>query len=80
MDGLEEAICCVLVRRGRETCTVGFVPRALHHFQPIIDHINCHAQVVEMYATSRNTQKRRKNHLNVGMAGCVFMDNIPQDE
>jgi hypothetical protein len=45
MDGQEEAISCVLVRRGRKTCSVGFVPRALHHFQPIIDHINCHAQV-----------------------------------
>jgi hypothetical protein len=79
-DGVEEAISCILIRVGRETCTVGFIPRALHNFKPVIDHINCHAQVVEMYVTSRNTQKRRKNHQNMGMAGCVFIDNIPQGE
>jgi hypothetical protein len=79
-DGSEEAICCVLVRGGRETCTVAFIPRALHSFKPILDHINSHAQVIEMYVTSHNTQKRRKNHQNMGMAGCVFIDTIPQVE
>jgi hypothetical protein len=79
-EGIEEAICCVLVRRGRESCTVGFVPRALHGWRPMLEHINSHAQVVEMYVTSRNTQKRRKNHQNLGMAGCVFIDMINQGE
>jgi hypothetical protein len=79
-DGIEESIACVLVRRGRESCIVGFIPRPLHHFRPILEHINKHAQVVEMYSTSRNTQKRRHSHMNVGVAGCCFIDTIPQDE
>jgi hypothetical protein len=79
-SGAEEAICCILVRRGRETCTIGFVPRPLLGWQPIVDHLNRHAQVVEMYVTSRNTQKRRKNHLNCGVAGCIFLDEINQIE
>jgi hypothetical protein len=78
--GLEEAICCVLVRCGRETCTVGFVPRPIIGWQPIVDHLNRHAQVVELYVVSRNTQKRRKNHMNCGVAGCIFLDEIPQIE
>jgi hypothetical protein len=78
--GVEEAIACVLVRLGRETCTVAYVPRALLQWPPIAEHINKHAQVVELYVMSRNTQKRRKNHLNLGVAGCVFIDEIYQTE
>jgi hypothetical protein len=78
--GVEEAIVCVLVRCGRETCSVGFIPRALHAWDPVVEHINRHAQVVEMYAVSRNTQKRRKNHMNCGVAGCMFLDQINQIE
>jgi hypothetical protein len=78
--GTEEAVACILVRRGRETCTVAYVPRALLHWQSIAEHINKHAQIVEMYVMSRNTHKRRKCHLNMGVAGCVFIDEIPQDE
>jgi hypothetical protein len=78
--GTEEAVACILVRRGRETCTVAYVPRALLHWPSIAEHINKHAQIVEMYVMSRNTHKRRKCHLNMGVAGCVFIDEIPQDE
>jgi hypothetical protein len=78
--GTEEAVACVLVRCGRETCTVAYIPRALLHWQSIADHINKHAQIVEMYVMSRNSYKRRKCHLNLGVAGCVFIDEIPQDE
>jgi hypothetical protein len=78
--GPEEAVACVLIRVGRETCTVGFVPRALLDWQPIADHINKHAQIVELYQFSRNSQKRRKNYQNLGVAGCVFIDSIDQIE
>jgi hypothetical protein len=78
--GPEEAVACVLIRTGRETCTVAFVPRALLDWEPIADHINKHAQVVELYQFSRNSHKRRKNHQNLGVAGCVFIDSIDQIE
>jgi hypothetical protein len=78
--GVEEAVACILVRLGRETCTVAYVPRALLYWPPISAHLNRHVQVVEMYVLSRNSQKRRKNHLCCGVAGCVFIDQIDQDE
>jgi hypothetical protein len=77
---VEEAIACILVRAGEEKCRVGFVPRALHEWEPVLKHINKHAQVVELYRTSRNSAKRRKSHMNMGIAGCVFLDEIPQQE
>jgi hypothetical protein len=78
--GLEEAVACVLIQIGRETCMVAFVPRALLDWEPFADHINKHAQIVELYQFSRNSQKRWKNHQNLGVAGCVFIDSIYQIE
>jgi hypothetical protein len=79
-EGSEESVACVLVRKGRESCTVAFVPHVLQNWGPLLDHINKHAQIVEIYKTSRNTHKRRKSHANLGAAGCCFLDNIPQGE
>jgi hypothetical protein len=76
----EEAIACILVRAGEEKCRVAFVPRALLQWEPVVKHINKHVQVVELYRTSRNSAKRRKSHMNMGIAGCVFLDEIPQQE
>jgi hypothetical protein len=80
-DGaVEEAIACVLIRDAAETCRVAFIPRVLHQSAIVKKHLNRHVQVTEVYKDSHNTSKRRKNHLNCGVAGVVFLDLIPQLE
>jgi hypothetical protein len=77
---VEEAIACILIRGGSETCRVAFVPRVLMSMKMVKNNINKHIQVVEMFGSSRNSAKRRKDFLNCGMAGVVFLDEIPQTE
>ena len=33
-------------------------------------------EVIELYAQSQNSFKRRKGHLNKGMAMCSFIDDV----
>lgn len=69
---------------GGESCTVGFVPRVMAKTFWVQAKIGKVVQVVELYADSQNTHKKRMNNQNMGM-GCaefvadIFTD-IPQDE
>ena len=76
----EEAIAMVLIRGGAETCRVGFVPRALSFLPIVRRNIDKHAQVVELFKESTNSAKRRKSFHNCGVAGVVFLDEIPRIE
>jgi hypothetical protein len=78
--GTEEAIACILVRGGAETCRCAFIPRVLHNMPIIKNNINKHVQVVDMFKASENSSKRRKNFLNCGVAGVVVLAEIPQTE
>jgi hypothetical protein len=80
LGSVEPAIACVLIRGGSETCRVAFVPRVLLKLPMVKNNVDKHIQVVEMFASSRNSAKRRKDFLNCGMAGVIFLDEIPKTE
>jgi hypothetical protein len=77
---VEESIACILIRHASETCRVAFIPRVFHNSPLVLQQINKHVQVSELYKESNNTAKRRKNHLNCGVGGVVFLNLIPQME
>jgi hypothetical protein len=78
--GTQEAIACILIRDASETCRVAFIPRVFHHSPLLRQQINKHVQVTELYRESPNTAKRRKDHLNCGVGGIIFLNLIPQLE
>ena len=78
--GVEPAVACVLLRGGSETCRVAFVPRVFINSKIVRDNIDRHIQVTEMFRASPNSAKRRKDFLNCGVAGIVFLDEIPKIE
>lgn len=76
----EDAVRCVLIRSGRDSCTVGFIPKVLIYAPRIKDHLNKFAQIVEDYRISKNKVKREKSHRNCGVAAAVFLHDIPVSE
>jgi hypothetical protein len=76
----EEAIAMVLIRGGAETCRVAYVPSALINLPIVRRNVNKHAQVVELFKDSINSAKRRKSYHNMGVAGVIFLDEIPKTE
>lgn len=76
----EDAVKAVLIRFGRDSCTVGFVPKVLIYAPRIRDHLNKFAQVIELYKDSKNKVKREKSHRNCGVAACVFLHDVPVSE
>jgi hypothetical protein len=76
----EEAVKCVRISDGIDSCTVAFVPRNLHNLEIVKNNINSFVIVKEIYADSDNTYKKRKANKNFGMAGVVLLREIPQDE
>ncbi len=76
----EEAVKCVLVVHGEDTCTVGFLPKVLIHTHNVVKNMNKFVQVVELYADSVSMQKRRMSHQNCGAASGIFLDDIPISE
>jgi hypothetical protein len=80
-DGVtEEAISCVLIRDGAEACTVAYIPRALLNLPIVCCNVDKHIQIVHLYSTSDNSAKRRKSFLNCGVAGAIFLGEIPRTE
>ena len=78
-DGSEEMVIAVVkIWDGTETCIVGYLP----HYQLHNDtsFIGKHAQVLELYYKSFNTMKRRKIHLNCGVASFRMLHNIQVQE
>jgi hypothetical protein len=76
----EDALKIVKIADGTDTCTVGFVPRAFKGSRVVQDAINGFVQVLEIYADSTNTTKRRLAHKNHGMASVMALNYIPQNE
>ena len=77
----EDAIKCVKVIDGVDTCTVAFVPRVIARTRHVSQHLNKFIQVVKLYKDSPNSYKRSKLHQNKGIAACAFLDdNIGRDE
>jgi hypothetical protein len=73
---LENAVKCVKIAGGTETCTVGFIPRVSVGSQKVKAHYGKCAQILDVYLTSENSYKRRLWHQNHGMASAVFLDEI----
>ena len=75
---LERCLKAVSVVDGAEKCTVGFAPRAI--ISKILKEIEGDKrfiEVEELYDLSVNTFKRRKSHMNKGMALCKFIEPVP---
>ena len=70
----EEAVKCVKVVNGADACTVGFVPRVEAALPKVCSHLNKFAQVKELYHQSTSNYKRRKSHMNHGMAAVALLD------
>jgi hypothetical protein len=75
-----DALKCVRVMDGVDGCTVAFVPKHFLKMQLVQDNINKFVYVKEMYRLSHNLYKREKSSMNFGMASCIFLENIEQDE
>ena len=79
-DLTEEALATVVIKDGVERCTVGFVPRFLVNNPTVLRNIDEHLQVTELYKDSTNTAKIAKNERKTGVAGCIFIREIPHQE
>ena len=79
-DEHEEAIACIMVEDGMETCRVGFAPRFLIGTKQMDNNLNKHIMVTELYADSSDSAKKRKSFRNVGVAGVVFLSEVNQIE
>jgi hypothetical protein len=75
---LHDAIKCVRIIDGADSCTAAFVPRSMVKNVKIETKLDSFVQVLELYDASDNSHKRRKSHQNKGMAGCIFLAAIPE--
>jgi hypothetical protein len=75
---LQDAIKCVRIIDGADSCTAAFVPRSMVKNVKIETKLDTFVQVLELYDDSENSHKRRKSHQNKGMAGCIFLAAIPE--
>lgn len=76
----EEAIKLVRIIDGVDGCTVAFVPRVWTNLNMVKRNINKFVVVQELYEHSSNVSKRMKSKRNLGVAGCIYLDEIPRDE
>jgi hypothetical protein len=79
MNGeLQDAIKCVRIIDGTDSCTAAFVPRSMIKNIKIETQLDSFVQVLELYDDSESSHKRRKSHFNKGMAACIFIASIPE--
>ena len=74
-EKLEEAIKCVRINDGAESCTIGFIPRVLIKSGKVDAMVNRFAKIIELYDKSPSTYKRRKSGIYRGMAKCIIEKN-----
>jgi hypothetical protein len=79
-DEIEEAIKIVRIMDGADGCTVGFIPRVQASLPKMQRAINRFAIVQDIYNTSANTYKIGKSKRNNGMACCILLSSIEQNE
>ena len=84
IDGvLQDAVKCVRIVDGADSCTAAFVQRSQVKFvgeKITKDQINSFIQVLELYDDSESSYKWWKSHYNKGMAVCIFIAAIPRAE
>lgn len=74
-DGIvENAIKCVRVDGGIDTCTVAFVPRTQSGLAHVQAQLYKFVQVTELYYESPNSYKRSKSAANYGAAAVECLD------
>jgi len=81
VDGsVEEAVKCVRVVDGMDSCTVAFIPRVLAKLPKVTKQLNKFVVVADIYDESPNLYKRDKSFKNCGMAAVVTLDEDDQAE
>jgi hypothetical protein len=75
---LQDAIKCVRIVDGTDSCMAAYVPRSMVKNIKIETQLDSFVQVLELYDDSDNSHKRRKSHFNKGMADCIFIAAIPE--
>lgn len=76
----EEAIKCVRIVDGVDSCTVAYIPRVWGNLPRVKRNIDKFVVVQELYAESANVSKRMKSKKNMGVAGCIYLSEIPRNE
>jgi hypothetical protein len=79
-DQEHQALKCVRVMDGVDGCTVAFVQKFWMRLPIVKENINKFVVVKELYATCNNLYKREKSSRMFGMASCIFLSSIEQDE
>eukprot|EP00977_Amphora_coffeiformis_P013799 scaffold3718_cov131-Amphora_coffeaeformis.AAC.1 len=81
VDGsIEEAVKCVKVEDGKDSCTVVYVPWVIAKLPVVQDHLNKFVQVVQLYDYSCSKYKKEKLYKNCGMASVVILNEEGQNE
>jgi hypothetical protein len=76
----EEAIKLVKIADGTDTCTVAFMKKDLIRKPSVRSKLDKFVMVTELYKDSETPEKLALDKTNRGVAGCVFLDNIPISE
>jgi hypothetical protein len=69
----EYAIGVRIVKGGRDSCLVGFIPREFHAFRTLYE--NKYAQILELLANSKNSEHRRKSYKSKGLAIASLLES-----
>lgn len=75
-----QAICMLKIVDACDGCTVGFLPKQIINKAYIKSKIGRMVMVTELYRKSDNDKKKEIDRRNRGVAGCVFLDDIPISE
>jgi hypothetical protein len=75
---LQEAIKCVHIIDGMNSCTATSVPRSMAKKLKIENELDSFVQVLELYDDSEWAHNRWKSHFNKEMVACIFIMSIPK--
>jgi hypothetical protein len=76
----QEAVKCVRIVDGTDSCHVAFVPIPFARSAKITSKLGDFVYVLELYDKPDSAYKRSKSATKKGMAACIFLDSIPQAE
>lgn len=77
---MEEAIKLVCIIDGVDACTVAFMPQVWTNLPSVQRNINKFVLVQELFESSSIVSKQMKSKKNLGVAGCIYLDEIPREE
>lgn len=75
----EKAIKFVRIDGGMETCTVGFLSKAVMQSRKVQKNVGKFAKVAVLFNDSDNYYMRRRSKQNYGMAGVVLLSEVPSN-